>query len=284
MIARWTWALLGTVLGTAAILATVGRSSLAHGELLSVDGRISVRTSSRLLADGSLEQGAILSREASAALPEAQHASAALSKIPGQFAPAAVTLELNSMRAPGVPPILGVECHRETGALLLGRTAHFLPQGVWLHELSHTRLHGARPSALLAKRVVTALEEGVADDYAAVFGGSPLLGFGAEQRDLRHPPNVGPSDWASLAFPNFDPHRLGWAFGAALYAAEPRAGALLEEAIACLDGPGPLGAADNPASAIASLLASCPETGRQGFEAVLDDWLPPAFFNESSPP
>lgn len=283
--ARWALALLGSALAVAAVLLVLGRSSYAHGQRTpSIDARVRVRASSRLLADGTLEPGEMLAQSTFAWLPEVQRASTALAAIPGQFAPSEVTLELNSRRAPGVPPLLGVECHRETGALLLGATAHLLPQNVWLHELAHVRLHGARPRAILAQRMLTALEEGVADDYAAVLGGSPVLGFGAEQRDLQQPPNVGPSDWASLALPNFDPHRLGWALASALYAAEPRAGVLLEEAIACLDGSGPLRDADSPASAIASLLQSCPESGRARFETLLSDWLPPAFFNPSSSP
>lgn len=284
MKARWALALSASVLGGCAVLVVLGRSSPARGEPPSLDARLSVRASSRLSADGSLQPGGVLARATWASLPEAQHAAAALAAIPAKFAPSAVTLELELKRAPGVPSILGVECHRETGALLLGDRADVLPANVWLHELGHVRLHGARPSAVLAKRVITALEEGVADDYAAVLGGSPVLGFGVEQRDLRQPPSGGLSNWASLAFPEFDPHRLGWALAAALYAAEPRAGALLEEAVACLDGPGPLGSAESPASAIASLLESCPEPGRQRFSALLSDWLPPAFLNESSPP
>jgi hypothetical protein len=267
-----------------AVLVALGRSSLADTRPPALDARLSVRRASHVLTDGRLKPGEMLAPASFASRLEAQEASAALTAIPREFAPFAVILELYPKRAPGVPAISGVECHGESGTLLLGDTASQLPKSVWLHELAHVRLHGARPSAMLAKRVITALEEGVADDYAAVLGGSPVLGFGAEQRDLRQPPGVGPSDWASLAFPDFDPHRLGWALAAALYAAEPRAGTLLEEAIACLDGPGPLHDASSPASAVASLLASCPEPGRQRFSALLSDWLPPAFFNESSPP
>jgi hypothetical protein len=281
---RWAWLLTGSVLVGSAVLVALGRSSLADTQPPALDARLSVRSASRLLADGRLEPGEMLVPASFAARLEAQAASAALAAIPLEFAPSAVILELFPKRAPGVPPINGVECHGESGTLLLGNTAPQLPKSVWLHELAHVRLHGARPSAMLAKRLITALEEGVADDYAAVLGGSAVLGFGAEQRDLRQPPSVGPSDWASLAFPDFDPHRLGWALAAALYAAEPRAGALLEEAIACLDGPGPLRYASSPASAIASLLESCPEPGRQPFRTLLSDWLPPAFFNESSSP
>lgn len=270
----------------AAIVAVRGLvpRSLAAGEGPELDARLTVRASSRLLEDGRLEPGRVLSAEACAGLPVLRHVSSALAAIPPAFAPARVTLEHELQLAPGVPRILGVECHRESGSLLLGDSAAELPRSVWLHELAHVRLHGARPRELLAKRVITAFEEGVADDYAAVFSGSSRLGFGAQQRDLAQRPNVGPSDWASLAFPDFDPHRMGWALGAALYAAEPRAGALLESALACLDGPGPLADAAGPTAAISSLLASCPESRRALIFAVLAAWLPPAFLNESNPP
>ena len=282
MKARSALALAGSVFGFVALLVTVGGSSHQVGEP-ALDPRLNARASSRLSADGSLEPGAAVTRGTLASLPEAQQAAAALALIPDAFAPRTVLLELDPSLAPGVPTISGIECHGQSGALLLGSSAHRLPKSVWLHELAHVRLHGARPQAVLAKRVITALEEGIADDYAAVLGGSPVLGSDGEERDLRQPPNVGPSDWASLAFPNFDPHRLGWALGAALFAAEPRAGALLEGALACLDGPGPLRDADSPVSAITSLLQSCPEPGRERFQALLRCWLPPAFLNESSP-
>jgi len=275
--ARWLVAL-GT--GVLAGLATLA----ARGEPPPLDARLSVRAGSVLLQNGALEPGPRLTRDTWSALPAAQRASAALALIPGRFAPERVALEQEPERAAGVSPILGVECHRATGSLLLADSAADLPDSVWLHELAHVRVHGARPHAQLAQRVITAFEEGVADYYAAVFGGSPRLGFGAQQRDLRQAPNVGPSDWASLAFPSFDPHRLGWTLAAALYEAEPRAGVLLETALACLDGPGPLADADTPAHAITSLLASCPELGKDRLSEILDDWLPPAFLNQTSPP
>ena len=124
--ARWAVALSAGVLAGLAAL-------VARGEPPPLDARLSVRGGS---------------------LPAAQRASAALARIPARFAPARVRLEQR--------PILGVECERETGSLLLGNSAVELPDSVWLHELAHVRMHGARPQAPLAQRVLTAFEGSIA--------------------------------------------------------------------------------------------------------------------------
>ena len=281
MSARWLFAS-----ATCAVLA--GVAALAQGALranpLPLDARLSVRQGSTLRANGELQPGTELPRARASENAAAQRVSGLLPKIPSQFAPTQLTLELDPTLAAGVPPLRFAECHTGSGSLLVGADAQRLPDGVWLHELGHVRLHGARPNALLARRVLEALEEGVADYYAAVVGGTPVLGTDEQRRDLRQPSPAGASEWASLAFPGFDPHHLGWALAATLYAAEPSPGELLREAVACLDGDSALRAAELPGPAIEALLAACPEPGKQRFSSLIQDWFPAEMFTESSPP
>lgn len=273
-------------LGTCALLA--GVAALAQGARRAkpepLDARLSVRQGSSLLASGELRPGTELPRERAAESAAAQRVSELLAQIPARFAPAALTLELDPALGAGVPPLRGVECHAQSAALLVSADAERLPDSVWLHELAHVRLQGARPRTVLARHVLEALEEGVADYYAAAIGGTPVLGPSEQQRDLRQASPAGPSEWASLAFPGFDPHHLGAALGATLYAAEPRPAELLGEAIACLDGDSALRDTERPGPAIEALLAACPEREKARFSSLIHDWFPAELFTESSPP
>ncbi|HEX2871043.1 MAG TPA: hypothetical protein VHP33_07305 [Polyangiaceae bacterium] len=207
--------------------------------------------------------------------------SRALSQVPVEHRPAALRLDgQNPARA------ASVEFDFASGALLLGPGAEDLPSSVWLHELGHARMRGARPHGVLGGRLFRAIDEGAADYFAACVSGSPRLGDARELRDLTAPPPVTPSEWATLALPSgFDAHRMGWALAARLYAAEPRRGPLLDALVACLDGESGLAsAADTPAATIQALLQACPASARDRISNVLADWLPTALSNPESPP
>jgi hypothetical protein len=97
---------------------------------------------------------------------------------------------------------------------------------IWLHELAHVAIHaplraerrgGGREAApLWRERLQAAIEEGVADYFAACAGSTTRLGAidGREPRDLAEAPVDEPASaaaWETLPFPgaDFEPHRLG---------------------------------------------------------------------------
>lgn len=206
--------------------------------------------------------------------------SRALSQVPVELRPTALRLDGHT------PARAAVEFDFASGALMLGPGAEDLPSSVWLHELGHARMGGARPHGVLGGRLFRAIDEGAADYFAACVSGSPRLGDARELRDLTAPPAVAASEWATLALPSgFDAHRMGWALAARLYAAEPRRGRLLDALVACLDGESGLDrAADTPAATVQALLQACPADGRERISQVLADWLPAALSTPGSPP
>lgn len=206
--------------------------------------------------------------------------SRALSQVPTELTPTDLRLDEHT------PAHAAVEFDFSSGALLLGPGAEDLPNSVWLHELGHARMRGARPHGVLGGRLFRAIDEGAADYFAACVSGIPRLGDASELRDLTAPPAVAASEWATLALPNgFDAHRMGWALAARLYAAEPRRGPLLDALVACLDGNSGLDkAADTPAATVQALLEACPANARDRISQILTAWLPAALSTPGSPP
>jgi hypothetical protein len=223
--------------------------------------------------------GAFAASRRSSHLPEqaSRNMDAALASLPPDLRPLKPRLDVSTSRE-------GLEYDRASGAIFVGAGGLEAERGVWLHELAHARLAGARPKGALALRFTDAIEEGVADYFAAALGRNAVLGSGAAARDLRAPPRIGASEWASLAFPGFDTHRMGWALASRFYEADPAGGSLLRDLVACLDGPSSLGvASDSPASVIAALLEACPVAGRARIAAVLAAWLPPELYSVEIP-
>lgn len=206
--------------------------------------------------------------------------SQALSQVPEELRPTDLYLDgQNPAHA------ASVEFDFASGALLLGPGAENLPSSVWLHELGHARMRGARPHGVLGGRLFRAIDEGAADYFAACVSGSPRLGNASELRDLTAPPAVAASEWATLALPSgFDAHRMGWALAARLYAIEPRRGPLLDALVACLDGESELDrAADTPSATVQALLRACPANARDRIAKVLTAWLPAVLSTPGSP-
>ena len=93
---------------------------------------------------------------------------------------------------------------------------------------------------------------------------------------MTHPPRLDDTDWMRLALSSFEPHRLGWALAGELYRREPRPGALLEDAVACLDGQSALAQLPDDASAVVrTLLRECPERSRERLRQSFVAWMPP---------
>jgi hypothetical protein len=236
-----------------------------------------------LVALASFSLVAAVHHEQRATTREARIQSAlqqALSRVPAELAPAALQVEVQRHERAA-----RVQFDATSGSLLAGPGAEALPASVWLHELGHARMRGARPSGVLGRRLIQAIDEGAADYFAASISGSPRLGDASELRDLTAPPHVAASEWAALALPSFDPHRMGWALAARLYALEPQRGPLLDALVACLDGESELErAADTPSASVQALLQACPASARERISQVLAEWLPAALSNPESPP
>jgi hypothetical protein len=244
---------------------------------------LSVREGSRLTADGRLQPGRTV-RTGALAARAAERAGDALAIIPLALRPPVVTLDITPSYADGAAIVSLLEYAADSRSIVVGEGALDASRGVWLHELAHVRTAGARPGGPLGRRLLGAIDEGVADYFAAALGADPVLGAGAQQRDLRRPPRVAPSEWASLAFEGFDTHRLGWRLAALLYDGDPQGGSLLRDAVACLDGESPLaGASDSPAAVVAAFLGACPAAGRARLARILSEWLPPELLSPEIP-
>jgi hypothetical protein len=244
-------------------------SSRARPTPTTSTARVALRSGSRLLANGELEPGQLSD---AAVLRRVRDV---LDGVPTRLAPERVVLDWEPSVAPGVPRVRGIEFHTQSGSLLLSSSAPDLSREAWLHELGHVRMQGARPRTPLARRLLQAIEEGFADYYAAAVAGTPRVAAEGEARDLSQPPRTDETDWMRLTLESFEPHRLGWALASELYRREARAGALLEDAVACLDGPSPLDRLpESAAAAVRGLLAECPERSRDSLSQALGAWLP----------
>lgn len=262
------WLKLGVLLALSlAAVPAVSRYLRAEPPL---DARLRVRIGSFLLPQGELEPGRALEASELRRYPELRSLTAALARVPSPLVASPLWVDVGLSQRTS-----RLEFHARSGSLLIRSDAASLPISVWLHELGHARLRGTRPNAELPSRLLNAIDEGAADYFAACLSGSPRLGDATELRDLSAPSPIGDSEWASLAFPSFDPHRVGWALAARLYAEEPQPGPLLDAVVACLDGDSALDAVDSPASAVQTLLDACPAASRARISRTLRSWLPP---------
>jgi hypothetical protein len=197
-----------------------------------------------------------------------------LESLPATLRPGHVVLELQPVgrRFEAVP---------RRSLLIVSERFADAPAGAWLHEIAHLSAHGPRPRTPAARRLAAAIDEGVADYFAAALTHSPLVGRGlAEERDLTRPPPLPEAAWAGLALDDFDPHRFGWKLAALLWQAEPAAGPLLEDCVLCLSG-GALAGSESPAAVLGALSRSCPARSRELLTATLRSWAPAELFSKT---
>lgn len=164
-------------------------------------------------------EGTCASEDASASLASLGEA---LQALPAEHRTSTLSVRLDESavgaeREPHVPPT--------------SRTIVFAPSSraardpsIWLHEIAHVRARGthARYTTSVA-RLRRAVEEGMADYYAASARHEPLVGAidGREVRNVREAPPLALSEWATLPFPSapFDAHRFGGALAALAFEA-----------------------------------------------------------------
>jgi hypothetical protein len=214
-------------------------------------------------------------------------ARTALQRVPAALRPRRVEIHLDPATRGSPANHARIGFHAPSRTLILRHDDPApLDQSVWLHELGHLRSAGARPSPKVARKVMRAVEEAVADYYAAAVLGSPQLGgtqdagrgtTASTGRDLTKPPPASVFDWVSLGLPRLDvdPHKLGWQLAAQLWKLEPHASTLLEDLVAALANETPWPAdARGPAAVANTLLARCPRRSRARLSTALRHWIP----------
>jgi hypothetical protein len=279
-----TWLIAAALLGifVGSFFAFRARQRTPESRLPPPDDAI-FRRGSQLLKDGGLAPGPV-TVVGDSDQPVVAPALEALGMLPVPLKPLPAIIDLGLLRESGVSGPEVIEYHPRGRAILVGAAGATASVEMWLHELAHARLAGARPKGALARRLIDAVEEGVADYLAASVAHNAVLGTPARRRDLMHPPRVGPGEWASIEVDGFDTQRMGWVLAAKFYELQPMGDSLLYDAVACLDGESELRtAADSPAAAIAALLEACPVQGRPRLERILQGWLPPALFSAEVP-
>jgi hypothetical protein len=236
---------------------------------------IALHAGSRLRADGVLETGERVgcseSLEAARVIVSAR---AALELVPHHLRPERVTVHVDPALPPGSAPPGPLETHAESASLFARSAgAAGLGPSIWLHEFAHLRARGARPRGRIERRIYAAIEEGVADYYAAVFGGNARLSAAEGARDLERPPGVPAEYWVTLLAPVFDPHPFGWELGAALWKLDPEPGPLLPDLLEGLSARAeaidPAAGEPTPAKVAHSFVLRCPPRSRAAITRAL---------------
>ena len=198
-----------------------------------------------------------------------------LEGVPERFRPEHVVVEID-------PRQTGVVARPETGSVLVSPRRRGLDRDVWLHEIGHLVAHGPRPEAETARRLARAIDEAVADYYAATLTGSPVVGTGAsEARDLSDAPALRDEAWALLGLPRFDPYPFGWALAGIWWRMDPFAGALLEDLLSCLSS-AVFAGRRTPRDVVHALAERCPARSRARIARSLAEWIPSELLEEPS--
>ncbi len=224
------------------------------------------------LGDGKLRGGGVSVHLASGAVPSCGDNAAAtrafvaaheaLASVRKELRPSPVLIRLSNR-------VDTIETDREQGAIQLAETpAKPVDRAAWLHELSHLATLGPRPNGIIGGRLADALDEGVADYYAAMALRSPKVG----ERDLSQSPQSAGAAWDALPMPaaKFDPHPLGHAFAAALW----KRGLEVGDLLVCMRAPAGWGDSDAPRIVLGAWLAGCPQRSRATLRNALADGAP----------
>ena len=271
----WAVASLGGCGGSPSAVEGCRDATLPAAKALGVE----VHLESELTADGQIRVRLSSKCPSSDRAATVRDALNAIDRIPVGLRPARVTLHVDPQLPAHAPPLSRVEFHRPSHALLVvSRDRWAMTPTVWLHELAHVQMDGPRPRGFVAQRLLAVLEEGIADLYAAQISGQSVIGSerGAVGRDLGAPPSLPAPRWEPLFVDRqrFDPHLLGWALAARLWARADRA-VLLPALLSCMANPSPVPErADTPREALRAWLHRCPSGSLPAIREVVDGWFP----------
>ena len=136
--------------------------------------RVVLHTDSVLTGEGSLVAGPVAGCSRSAPVVRALlRAHSVLATVPPRLRPERLVVHWLPSAEQGSAASTPLETHAATGDILVASpSATELDGTVWLHEIAHVRMRGARPAGRQARRLLRALEEGAADYFAATLSGS----------------------------------------------------------------------------------------------------------------
>lgn len=257
----------GHLLG--ALVATLGAVSGCAGDSSVCEGH---RKS--LAARSVLVEGSCASEEAGASLASLDEA---LRTLPPDQRPSSLTVHLDDS---------AVGADREPHVAPTSRAIVFAPSSraardpsIWLHEVAHVHARGtpALYTTTIA-RLRRAIEEGMADFFAASVRHDPLVGAadGREVRDVRIAAPLALSDWAILPFSSapFDAHRFGGALAALAFDAHAYDVDLARAALDALArSPAPGSEPRTPLALVESLTPDDRPRSRE-LRSLLSTWLP----------
>lgn len=257
-------------------LALIGCGAAEHRPC-AAPGRVDVLIGATVSATR-IEGGAAASCED----PDAAHLRARLSdllsRLPRAVQPPTLVIQLDPQFGPKQPALRGIAVHRASGHILLDRSmALAVDDSAWLHEMAHVALARAAPGRSPAGRLMAAMEEGVADFFAAAHIGHPRLGEVHDRvaRDLGAAPAMSAAEWAGLAGvgPTWRPHQAGWSLAGIAWSRAGPDSAFATDLLIGLrqvdtqDSPGPRDVATRWRS-------HCHERSRARLDALLSAWMP----------
>ncbi len=229
-------------------------------------------TRCRALGDGNLRGGGVTVHLASGTVPACEHNAAAtrafiaareaFDAIPHGARPERVVVHIS----PGVDTI---ETDREAGMIRVSDAPkRSVERAAWLHEIAHIAALGPRPKGIIGGRLADALDEAVADYYAAAVLATPKLG----PRDLSEKPRAAGAAWSALPMPaaKFDPHPLGHALATELWKRRVQ----LVDLVICMQAPAGWGETDAPRAVLGAWLSGCPERSRATIREAVAAWAP----------
>jgi hypothetical protein len=175
-----------------------------------------------------------------------------IERVPPGFLRRPVELYLDPRVADG-PPVREIETHASGGLLAASASRALSDESIVLHELFHVAVSRERPSDARRARIFRALEEGLADYFAASITGRSEIGSadGRETRRLTPLRRATELEWVTTATGQVAPRALGHSLASELWhawGADPRRATLLAE---CLRAPA------NVRKDVPELVAAC---------------------------
>ncbi len=262
------------VLASLALALLAAVVTRAKGEPLEGDG-VRVLVGSALEADGTLRSGSPARRGESPLADHAFDVAADLVRRGASRPVASVVVHAAPALAPGVV-LHGATTHEASAELLVHDDA--VAATVVAHELAHVsvlaRRRGPRPSSASARRVLAALDEGVADYAAFVVTGEVTLGDPSlgPTRDLDHPPAPSSATWAEHLVPaGLDRrHELGWRLASGLRRARGRSTDVRDDVLAAAAPAG----GESMIAVLASFVDAVPTRSRDVVRSAVREWVP----------
>lgn len=240
-------------------------------------GRVKVRVGATVSAER-IDGGVAASCDDPVGAPLRARLSPLLWRLPRAVQPPTLVIQLDPHLGPRQPALRGIAVHRASGHVLLPRSvALTIDDSAWLHEIAHVALARPAPGHTPAGRLLAAMEEGMADYFAAAQLGHPRLGEVHDRvaRDLSAAPTLSAAEWAGLAGIGaaWRPHRAGWSLAGHAWSHAGPDRALATDLLIGLRRIDPQ-ASRGPRDLVTRWRRHCPERSRTRLDALLSAWMP----------